>query len=81
MKATAVLCRTNGPLIAMVFDLKKMADQHRKKLKFKVLGRDLATRYKNVIGDVLINDRLVPDRRSGAPVLGVPFRIYPSDEE
>lgn len=44
---TAILCRTNAPLITCAFDLIKRG------VKVRVVGKDIATKLKEVVGEVL----------------------------
>ena len=44
---SAILCRTNSPLVSCAFDL------IRRNMKVKIVGRDIATQLKEIVGDVL----------------------------
>ena len=44
---TAILCRTNAPLVKMAFALVKMG------IKVRLVGRDVAKKLESLIGDVL----------------------------
>lgn len=44
---TAFLCRTNAPLVKCAFDLIK------RKIKVKIIGRDVATMLKETIGEII----------------------------
>ena len=44
---TAILCRTNAPLIRCLFDLMK------RRVRVKMMGKDIAKKLKDVMGDVL----------------------------
>lgn len=47
MKTTAILCRTNAPLVECAFDLIK------RHVKIKIVGRDIAKKLKETIGEVV----------------------------
>lgn len=51
---TAILCRTNAPLVACAFDLIRMG---RGKVRVRLVGRDIAKKLKEVVGDVLESRR------------------------
>lgn len=44
---TAILCRVNAPLVTCAFDL------IRRKLKVKIVGKDVAKQLKDLIGEIL----------------------------
>lgn len=44
---TAILCRTNAPLVQCAFDLIK------RHVKIKIIGRDIAKKLKELIGDIM----------------------------
>lgn len=44
---TAILCRTNAPLIRCLFDLMK------RHVRVKMMGKDIAKKLKDVMGDIL----------------------------
>jgi len=44
---TAILCRTNAPLVQCAFDLIK------RRVKIKIVGRDIAKKLKETIGEVM----------------------------
>ncbi len=46
---TAILCRTNAPLVKCAFDLIRK----RRGIKVKIIGRDIAKMLKDIIGEVL----------------------------
>jgi len=46
---TAILCRTNAPLVACAFDLIRKG----RGVKVKIVGRDIAKALKDIIGEVL----------------------------
>lgn len=48
-KSTAILCRTNAPLIKCAFDLIRKG----RSIKVKIIGRDVAKNLKDIIGEVL----------------------------
>lgn len=50
---TAILCRTNAPLVKCAFDLIKL------KFSVKIIGRDIAQSLKDTIGDIIETRRSV----------------------
>lgn len=53
---TAILCRTNAPLVKCAFDLIRKG----RNVKVKLVGRDVAKQLKDVIGEVLEWRKNVP---------------------
>lgn len=54
---TAILCRTNAPLVACAFDLIKIG----RGIKVRIVGRDIARRLKELVGEIL-------DYRRNSPI-------------
>jgi hypothetical protein len=54
---TAILCRTNAPLVACAFDLIKKG----RGIKVRIVGRDVAKKLKELVGEVL-------DYRRNSPI-------------